>query len=128
MPDLHCAECGRDFRTERGLRGHMAAKHPPQVDGHVTAETLKSVAAASHITPAHHGVVAVLVDLARTIDGMPQRDPDAPLDNVTVPTYLKYATELGLTPLSELKLGKPEERGVSKLANLRAIRGGQASA
>jgi hypothetical protein len=127
MPDLRCVECDREFRSERGLKGHMAAKHPPQADGYVTEKTLEAVEAASHLGPQHAGVVAVLVGLARTIDGMPQRDSDAPMDNVTVPTYLKYSTELGLTPLSELKLGKPEDRGASKLANLRAIRGGKAS-
>jgi len=73
------------------------------------------------------GTVAVLLDLARVIDGMESKDPDAPMDNVTKPTYLKYASELGLTPLSRLKLGKPEDRSGSKLAELRSIRGGKAS-
>lgn len=50
------------------------------------------------------GVVAVLLRLARTIDAMdaPQEPEEGarkpkPFDNVTIPTYLKYAEALGLT-------------------------------
>jgi|GEM_PF-3268627 len=123
-----CDECGRDdFRTVSGLASHQRAKHPPKVEGNIYGQTLQAVESARHLTPMDDGTVAVLLDLARVIDGMPERDRDAPMDNVTKPTYLKYATELGLTPLSRLKLGKSEDRSGSKLAELRSIRGGRAS-
>jgi hypothetical protein len=121
---LTCDQCGRDFKSERGLVLHCRAKHPPQRDGEIFAATEVSVAAADHLSAADAGTVAVLLDLARTIDGMGERDADAPLDNVTIPTYLKYSDALGLTPLSRLKLEKPEVRG-GKLAELRSIRGGK---
>lgn len=119
-----CADCGRDdFRSESGLRRHRAAKHPPMVEGVVLAEVDRAVKAADHLTDMDLGTVAVLRDLAKTIDGMPLRDAEAPLDNVTIPTFLKYADALGLTPLSRLKFTKGEERSGSKLAHLRAVRG-----
>ena len=124
-----CDECGRDdFRTESGLLSHVRAKHPPKAEGFVYGQTLQAVQSARHLTPMDDGTVAVLLDLARVIDGMPGRHEDAPIDNVTKPTYLKYAAELGLTPLSRLKLGKTEDRSGSKLAELRSIRGGKATA
>lgn len=123
-----CDDCGFKAKSARGLKLHAAAKHPPQRDGPILAATEQAIDAAEHLTAMDGGAVEVLRDLARTIDGMAERDPEAPLDNVTVPTYLRYAAELGLTPLSRLKLGKPsEDRSGSKLAQLRSIRGGQAS-
>lgn len=122
-----CGDCGFEAKSKRGLTMHRRAKHPPQREGLVVEATEKAVAAADHLTDMDAGAVAVLLDLARTIDGMPLRESDAPLDNVTIPTFLKYSTELGLTPLSRLKFPKREDHGGSKLAQLRAIRGGQAS-
>ena len=132
-PDLVCEDCGRECRTAAGLDSHRRSKHPPQVEGYVYSETAKAVRAANHITDADAGTVAVLLTLARTIDGIPERDPDAPFDNVTIPTYLKYSRELGLTVLSRLDFPKGEDDGESKLGKLRgspqlvALRGGQAS-
>lgn len=126
---LHvCDDCGRDdFRTASGLASHRRAKHPPQRHGDVAAATEKALRSADHLTDMDAGTVEVLRTLARTIDGMPERDVEAPMDNVTVPTYLKYATELALTPLARLKLGKTEGEGGGKLAQLRSIKGGQAA-
>lgn len=122
-----CDDCGFAARTARGLAMHRAAKHPPQREGDVLKATDAALAAAAHLTDEDAGAVAVLRDLAMTIDGMDERDPEAPLDNVTIPTYLRYAEALGLTPASRAKLGTKEERRGSKLAELRSIRGGQAS-
>ncbi|MFW6157064.1 MAG: terminase small subunit [Armatimonadota bacterium] len=120
MAKLRCDECGRDdFRTERGLNLHVAAKHPPQRDGPVTAATERAIASAAHLDDEMAGTCEVLRVLARTIDGMPDRDPDAPMDNVTIPTYLKYAEALGLTALSRAKLDLPEGRRGSRLDQLR---------
>ena len=120
--DSVCGECGFKARSAGGLRKHEAAKHPPKIEGHILEETDRSLAAADHLTDADAGAVAVLRELAKTIDGFPERDPSAPLDNVTVPTYLKYAAELGLTPLARLKMAPKEQRSGSKLAELRALR------
>lgn len=86
-------------------------------DGSVLDETRKAVAAASHLTEADSGTVSVLLRLAAVIDG-----GLAPTDNVTAPTFLKYAAELGLTPLSRSRLGVKEEKDGGRLAELRAVR------
>lgn len=129
-----CSECGFEAKSARGLKLHTNAKHPPQVEGAVFAAATEAVEEADHITAMDAGTVAVLFTLAKTIDGMGQRDPDAPLDNVTIPTFLKYSTELGLTPLARLRFPKREDGSGSKLAQLRqkpqlrAVRGeGEAS-
>ena len=80
-------------------------------------ESVRSVAAASHLTEQDSGAVSVLLRLAEAIDG--GLDPK---DNVTVPTFLKYAAELGLTPLSRSRLGVKEEKDGGRLAELRAVR------
>jgi hypothetical protein len=127
-----CEVCDRSYKTERGLEGHMAKKHPPEVFGTVAEATDESIAAAAHLTPMDAGAVAVLRRLARTIDGMDEvaaswsGDDPPPFDNVTVPTYLKYAEALGLTVTGRLKLGAKKDKGTSKLADLRSIQGGRA--
>lgn len=123
---VSCELCGRDFKSERGLAAHSVRQHPPEVEGTVFAATEVSIEAAPHLGPMDAGAVEVLRRLARTIDGMDERDSEAPLDNVTIPTYLKYATELGLTSVGRLKLGAKKDAGGSKLAQLRSISGGRA--
>lgn len=48
------------------------------------------------------GTSAVMLKLAERIDGLGSEDPDQPgrFDNVSIPTYLKYADALGMTPAS----------------------------
>lgn len=131
---LRCDECGRDdFKTENGLKQHQRIKHPPQAEGFVYGETQKAIENAAHLNDEHAGVVAVLLTLAKTIDGMPQRDPEAPLDNVTIPTYVKVSHELGLTPIAKGRMKEKGKSGGSKLdqlrgaARLHAVKGGRAS-
>lgn len=129
--DRTCGDCGFVSKSPRGLTLHRNAKHPPEVEGHVYSETVKAIESADHLTPMDAGMVAVLLRLARVIDGMDDRDADAPLDNVTVPTYRKYSEDLALTPLARLRLPKGEDKGGSKLSQLRqrpqlhAVRSGQ---
>lgn len=104
----------------------MVDAGPASTVGPIEAATEKAIESADHLTDVDAGAVAVLRDLARTIDTMSGRR-NAHVDNVTKPTYLKYAAELGLTPLSRNRLGKKEATGGSKLAQLRAIQGGKAS-
>lgn len=69
------------------------------------------------------GPIAALRKIARLLD-----DPDFPLvmgklDNVSLPTYLRYCTELRLTPASQVE--EKKEAGGGKLAQLRSIAGGK---
>jgi hypothetical protein len=123
---LTCPECDQTFKTERGREGHIETKHPVEVVGTVAEETEKAIAAATHLGPMHAGSLAVLRRLARVIDGMddaPTHDSAGkplPFDNVTIPTYLKYAMQLGLTPVSAEAAGaKKEAPGGSTLKRLR---------
>jgi len=95
--------------------------------GSVAAETDAAIEAASHLIDMDRGAVAALRYVARIIDGFADRPEEAVRDNVTIPTYLKYADALGLTPAGRLKLAKPKESGGSKLAQLRSIQGDRAS-
>ena len=68
---------------------------------HVERETRKALRAIA--TPdSDAGVAAVLVKLARAIDDIDELglNPAGKLDNVSIPTYLKYAEALGMTPAS----------------------------
>ena len=96
----------------------------PRVAGDVYHATRAAVEAASHLTEMDQAAIEVLLDLARTIDGFTER-PAGDVDNWTTPTFLRYSESLGLTPVSRLRLGKPEVTG-GKLAELRSIRGGRA--
>lgn len=96
------------------------------VEGRVYDETKRALEAASHLTDADAGSVAVLLGLAAKIDGLRERE-DGPLDNVSEPTYLKFADALGLTSASRRRLELEDEPGESTLGKLRAIRGGSAA-
>lgn len=123
-----CTDCGFEAKSARGLATHRRAKHPADAErilGPVERATQSAVDAADHLGPTDAGTVAVLLDLARTIDRSAARPAGDPFDNVTKPTYLKYATELGLTALSRGKLPKKEQSRGSKLAELRSIQGGR---
>lgn len=102
--------------------------------GAVAKATEVSIKAAAHLGTLDTGAVEVLRHLARSIDATHQDltnavddDPDGKsrsLDNVTVPTYLKYCEALGLTPSGRLRLdvaaGKKESTG-GKLGKLQAV-------
>lgn len=51
------------------------------------------------------GVASVLLRLAAAIDEIDEDglNPAGKLDNVSIPTYLKYAEALGMTPAARLK-------------------------
>lgn len=99
--------------------------------------TDKAIAAASHLTDMDAGAVEALRTLAMRIDTdddlreayLEARGADAKplqLDNVSIPTYLKYCESLGLTPAGrEGKARAPKPAApVSKLAKLRAVKTG----
>ena len=89
-------------------------------DENVLEATNRAINGATHLGPQDAGAVAAIRALARKIDGMDEyyhelresyreRDlrPPSP-DNVSLPTYLRYAESLGLTPAG--RAGKPTRR------------------
>jgi len=107
--------------------------------GSVFDATEQAIASAEHLTAMDEGALEALRTLARKID-----DDDAlraaylryrldrgedeskmkplQLDNVSIPTYLKFCESLGLTPAGrdKLKEKKPEAAG-GKLSKLRSV-------
>lgn len=110
--------------------------------GEVEKATEGSLKAATHLTDADQGAVAALLVLARKIDTEDelralalkyaeeheQKPPH--VDNVSVPTYLKYCESLGLTPAGRGRLPEKKAEGpVGKLALLRGeVKAGRPSA
>ena len=72
--------------------------HPPEPILSVVEATRAAIDAA-HLPPTSAGAVAVLLRLADAIDGIDEDglNPAGKLDNVSVPTYLRYCEALGLT-------------------------------
>lgn len=99
----------------------VAAAEP---GGPVESATRAALASLS-LPPSDAGTVAVMLRLARSID---LADEDGmlggKLDNVSIPTYLKYAEALGMTP-SARKAVKGEARAerptASPLAQARSM-------
>lgn len=101
----------------------------------VVDETEAAVAAAKKsgmLGASDAGAVAVLLHMATQIDAQVDGlTPDGKLDNVSVPTYLKFCDALGLTPTSRKRLtaDAPVERASSggKLSQLKSIAGGKSA-
>lgn len=106
--------------------------------GDVVDATEEAIGAAKHLTPQDSGVVAALRALARKIDAQDDyfealledaesRNGKPPsVDNVSLPTYLKYSESLGLTPAGRERLtDKPVAGGTGRLGKLQAIAGGK---
>lgn len=74
----------------------MAAKKKPVT---VVGETARALDAVD-LPESDAGVAAVLLKLAQAVDDIDEQglNPAGKLDNVSVPTYLKYAEALGMTP------------------------------
>lgn len=105
--------------------------------------TEAAIGAAAHLTPLDAGALEALRVLAQKIDtddelraaylddavnrkvteGVERRPLQ--LDNVSIPTYLKFCESLGLTPAGRKRLDEKKESGGGKLAQLRAVDGGQ---
>lgn len=104
----------------------------------VLAETERAVKAAREqglITDVDAGTVAALLHLATEIDSLVAGvNGSGKLDNVSVPTFLKFSDSLGLTPTSRRRMAAAvasRSRAVSeeaedvggKLSSLRAVAG-----
>lgn len=115
---------GRDAIIELVDAGPPVGAEPAgragKVEGPIYNDALTSVLAArdaGQLSEADNGAVAVLLDLARSIDAMDDRRRAR--DNVTIPVYLKYLEALGLTPAARARLPKTGGDGGSKLTRLR---------
>lgn len=102
--------------------------------GELVEATAKALAAAkSHLTPMDDGAVEALLTLAKKIDedearweicaawAEQQKLKPPPMDNVSLPTYLRYCEALGLTPAGRTKLGSAKGAEGGKLAQLRSV-------
>ena len=127
--------------VDQALPGHQ----PDVYDGPVSTATNQAIAAAGdRLTGMDAGAVSAIRFLAKKIDTeelvrerileAQGEDPSLkppPLDNVTIPTYLKYAESLGLTPAGRLRIegtkktADPADGKRGKLAALRAVQGGR---
>lgn len=98
-------------------------------DGSIAEATDRSIRAATHLTTMDEGAVQMLRGLAQTVDEIVANglmSKSGKFDNVTIPTYLKAAESLGLTPAGRgLKFETKKAVVGSKLAQLRAIQGGR---
>lgn len=129
--------------SQRRGNSRPAASSPPEGSGGhaLTEATDAAIAAASHLTPMDDGAVAALRYLAHKIDTElelrelalrfadehEQKPPS--VDNVSVPTYLKYCESLGLTPAGRARAQLEAAKGGAggKLGQLRALSGGKKS-
>jgi hypothetical protein len=118
-------------RLDRGSRAIGVAV------GDVVDATEEALAAAGHLTKMDRGAIETLRVLARKIDTEDdlrdkalnyaeahEQKPPA-VDNVSIPTYLKFCESLGLTPAGRLKLGPAKETAGGKLGQLRSVAGGK---
>lgn len=100
--------------------------------------TNKAIEAADHLTDMDAGAIEALRALAMKIDTEQlinqiaieyarenELKEPARIDNISIPTYLRYCESLGLTPVGRSKLEekKDQANGNSKLAQLRAATG-----
>jgi hypothetical protein len=92
--------------------------------GPVAEATETSIQAATHLTAVDRGAVEALRTLAVAIDALAATGgvrEDGKLDNVSVPTYLKFCESLGLTPVGRSRL--PEKKAEAPVGKLALLRG-----
>lgn len=90
-------------------RDRLAAKITRKGAGPIRLETDRAIAEAKHLGPMEAGAVKALQNLADAFDYLVDHDglsPKGSLDNVTAPTYLRYCSELGLTPAGRARNAK----------------------
>lgn len=105
-----------------------------------TARAVKAARAEGMLTEKDAGVVETLMHVAREIDSLEAGvNAAGKLDNVSIPTYLKFAESLGMTPASRVKLAgavarasaqskgsevesSDSEAGGAKVSSLEAVR------
>jgi len=102
-----------------------------------TVASVEDARSRGQLNASDAGAVAALLALARKIDAQDEyfealtesaaennsRPPS--VDNVSLPTYLKYCDSLGLTPSGRERLTDKPSAPVGKLGRLQAIAGGK---
>lgn len=129
------------------IESALPDRQPDVYDGPVSRATDDAIrAAGDRLTGMDAGAVSAIRFLAKKIDTeelvrerileAQGEDPSLkppPLDNVTIPTYLKFAESLGLTPAGRLRIegtkktADPADGKRSKLAALRSVQGGRSA-
>src|SRR4051794_27831558 len=91
--------------------------------GPIRLATDKSIRNATHLTDMDAGALAALRMLADRLDMLTVNDwvVEGKLDNVSVPTFLRYCEHLGLSPLGRKDTEGKKEAAGGKLAQLRAV-------
>lgn len=96
--------------------------------------TERALNTAAHLKPEDAGTVAILRGLAATAEQLLRNGgitESGRFDNVTIPTYLRYADALGLTPAGRhaLRISAPDgASGGRTLHSLRTLYRGATSA
>ena len=74
------------------------------------------------------GLVAAIRKMADQIDAIDENglNPAGKLDNVSLPTFLKYADALGMLPSGAASKPEPEAKPAGKLGGLKVMAGGLA--
>ena len=108
--------------------GQDGAPGAYDVPDSVHEATTLSVESAKHLTKLDAGAIATLLKLAGQIDYLIEHDglnAEGKFDNVSVPTYLKYAESLGLTPAARARIeGKPTPKPQPAKTGLTGLQGG----
>ena len=95
----------------------------------VEDETRRAVDAArveGTLTDLDSGVVETLMHIAREIDSLEAGvNAAGKLDNVSIPTYLKFAESLGMTPASRVKLAGAQARAAAQSKEAGGDQGGE---
>ena len=91
----------------------------------VVEATKASIRAATHLTKADTGALATLMKLAVQVDYLIAHEglnESGKFDNVTIPVYLKYSNDLGLTPAGRKSAVAKEEptKPVGRLDGIKA--------
>lgn len=78
-----------------------------EVPESVFQATEEAIDAATHLTKMDSGAISAVLKVARQIDYLMANDglnESGKFDNVSIPVFLKYCNELGLTPMGRTKL------------------------
>lgn len=89
-----------------------------------TETSIDAALKAKRLTNEDAGAVQMLRALAAAADAIDENglNPAGKLDNVTIPTYLRYAESLGLTPAGRARLAEKKPEGKSgKLGRLQSV-------
>lgn len=90
-----------------------------------TMAAVEAARTAGVVTDMDEGAVEALLQLAARLDDPDYPNIDGRFDNVTAALYFKACEQLGLTPSGRSRLAEKKETGGGKLAQLRAVQGGQ---